>query len=48
MIVYLYFKDENNIGNCIIQNVKKWGIFSIEKKYGALNRGTLIRFLRNI
>ena len=35
----------------IIQNVKKQGIFSIEKKYGAFNRGTLnglIRFLRNI
>ena len=32
----------------IIQNVKKRGIFSIEKKYGAFNRGTLIRFLRNI
>jgi hypothetical protein len=31
--------------------VKKQGIFSIEKKYGAFNRGTLnglIRFLRNI
>ena len=32
----------------IIQNVKKRGIFSIEKNYGAFNRGTLIRFLRNI
>ena len=32
----------------IIQNVKKRGIFSIEKKYGAFNRGTLVRFLRNI
>jgi hypothetical protein len=28
--------------------VKKRGIFSIEKKYGAFSRGTLIRFLRNI
>jgi hypothetical protein len=28
--------------------VKKRGIFSIEKKYGAFNRGTLVRFLRNI
>jgi hypothetical protein len=28
--------------------VKKRGIFSIEKKYGAFNRGILIRFLRNI
>jgi hypothetical protein len=24
--------------------VKKRGIFSIEKKYGAFSRGTLIRF----
>jgi hypothetical protein len=32
----------------IIQNVKKRAIFSIEKKYGAFNRGILIRFLRNI
>jgi hypothetical protein len=24
----------------IIQNVKKWGIISIEKKYGAFNSGT--------
>ena len=32
----------------IIQNVKKLGIFSIEKNYGPFNRGTLIRFLRNI
>ena len=31
----------------IIQNVKKRSIFSIEKNYGAFNRGTLIRFLRN-
>jgi hypothetical protein len=28
--------------------VKKQGIFSIEKNYGAFNRGTLVRFLRNI
>jgi hypothetical protein len=28
--------------------VKKRGIFSIEKNYGAFNRGTLIRFFRNI
>ena len=27
---------------------KKRGIFSIEKIYGTFNRGTLIRFLRNI
>ena len=32
----------------IIQNVKKRAIFSIEKKYGAFNRGILIRFYRNI
>ena len=32
----------------IIQNVKKRGIFSIEKNYGAFNRGTFVRFLRNI
>ena len=31
----------------IIQNVKKRGIFSIEKIDGAINRGTLILFLRN-
>jgi hypothetical protein len=34
--------------NVIIQNVKKRDIFSIEKKYGAFNRGILVRFLRNI
>jgi TRAP-type mannitol/chloroaromatic compound transport system permease small subunit len=29
-----------------IQNMKKmWHIFDREKNYGALNRGTLIRFL---
>jgi hypothetical protein len=28
--------------------VKKRGTFSIEKKYEAFNRGTLIRFLRSI
>jgi hypothetical protein len=28
--------------------VKKRGIFSIENNYGAFNKGTLIRFLRNI
>ena len=32
----------------IIQHVKKRGIYSIEKKYGAFKWGTLIRFLRNI
>ena len=32
----------------IIQNVKKRGIYSIENNYGAFNKGTLIRFLRNI
>jgi hypothetical protein len=30
----------------IIQNVKKRGIFSILKNYGAFNRGTLIRFFK--
>jgi hypothetical protein len=32
----------------IIQNVKKRGIFSIERNYGAFNRDTLVCFLRNI